>query len=98
LGPKFNPANISGYTVLHVVYAKFYDIHVEKLTDGDASPDDLLDVKERAKGVEELEHHHCTTKLLWRNNTLHCSRLWEGLCMMSEERGGGGREREGEGK
>lgn len=72
-----------------------YDIHdYRKLTNGDASPDDLLDVKERAKGVEELQHHHCTAKLLLRNNTAHWSGLWQGLWVMSEERERKGRGRE----
>ena len=61
-----------------------------KLTNGDSSPNDLLDVKERAKSVEKLQHHHCTTKLFMRNNTAHWSGLWEGLWSVEGGRGNTG--------
>ena len=90
--------------LLYIRYCRFffrstvYNIHdYWKLTNGDSSPDDLLDVKERTKGVEELEHHHCTTKLLMGNNTADWSGLWQGLWAMSEERERE-REREREGR
>ena len=98
IAEKTNHQVITTYTILPIFFwSTVYDIHdYRKLTNGDSSPDDLLDVKERAKGVEELEHHHCTTKLLMRNNTADWSGLWQGLWVTSEEREREGRERKGE--
>ena len=99
IAEKINHQVITAYTILLFFFRSMvYNIHdYRKLTNGDSSPDDLLDVKERTKGVEELEHHHCTTKLLMRNNTADWSGLWQRLWAMSEERerGGGGREKRG---